>query len=101
LSTAVLTSLPPPARGGGEGAEPTAFLWLQGTPAWLVNGTDFLDPATGRKFGTIEASGIVARKQVSPGQLLFLAGDPAGKSFDVITAKLDEAKVRAAVEKLK
>jgi hypothetical protein len=102
VSTAVLTSAPATARGGTEGtADPNSFLWLHGPSAWLMNGTDLIDPATGRRFGTIEVVGVAARKQIAPGQLVFLTGEPSGKSFDAIIAKFDEGKVRSALEKLK
>lgn len=86
----------PPSRRAAH--EKRDFVWLQGMPVWLVNGTELIDATTGRKFGTITTSGIAGLKQVGAGQLMFLT---EGGKADAVWARLNEAEITAAIQKLR
>jgi len=74
------------------------LIWLQNGAVWLAAGTKFLDTTSGREVGSIEASGIADQVYLGNNQFIFLAASKSGDSLDGIAAKLDDAKLKAALK---
>jgi len=94
LCTTLLSQVPL-----GKNAEPMphALLWLPGAQAWLVNGNDLIDGATGAKFGSLGLSGLAEPQVVGPSLVALTFKAETGPR--TILAKLDDAKIRAAKTK--
>jgi hypothetical protein len=91
VCTALLSQVP---LGRNAETMPHALLWLPGAQAWLVNGNDLLDGATGTKFGSLGLSGLAEPQVVGPSTVaLTFKGEGSPRT---ILAKLDDEKIRAA-----
>jgi len=88
----------PEVEGGLCGND---LLWLQNGASWLIAGTKLIESSTGREIGTIDAPGITNQYHVGNGQLIFVSPSPTGTGFDGIAARLDDAKVKATLEKIR
>jgi len=94
VSTNLLSQTPLPKDAEGM---PHGLLYLPGAQAWLINGNDLMDGATGVKFASLGLSGVTEPQLVGPSTLaMTFKGDSGPRT---ILAKLDDAKIKAAKPK--
>jgi hypothetical protein len=105
IATSIINTTHQPAVNNADPeADPACnneLLWLQNGATWLVAGTKLIESSSGREIGTINAPGVTNQYYVGNGQLIFVGPSPTGTGFDGIAAKLDDAKVKATLDKLR
>jgi hypothetical protein len=93
VCTNLLSQTPVPKNAE---ARPHALVWLAGSQAWLIDGDELADAATGKKIASLGLSGVADQQPVGAGMVAFTFRGDHGPH--TILAKMDDAKIRAARE---
>lgn len=78
------------------------LLWLQtrqGDDLWLVNGCDFLDPASGKKIGSLTVKDVLDVQPIGAGSLIFELPGSAEDTENAVVARLDDKALHEALAK--
>ncbi|HEY4328350.1 MAG TPA: hypothetical protein VGN88_01340 [Phycisphaerae bacterium] len=74
-----------------------SLLWMPGNQNLLVNGADLVSPITGKKFGSLELSGILDQQIVGTSTLALIVPNP-DKSTRLALAKLNDKTISDAAK---